>query len=138
MSLPTKLVSPKATPLPPLPTEDPLSPEQWKTLLAIADAVVPAIKPVSVADSRTEVAVTDNDYSTAISELRALTPEDDPDAETAAKEYLADSATSNPAFRLELQRIFSMYMPQSTKSQLGTVLNILKYVPQHDMLASLW
>jgi hypothetical protein len=29
-------------------------------------------------------------------------------------------------------------MPQSTKSQLGTVLNILKYVPQHDMLASLW
>jgi hypothetical protein len=138
MSLPTKLVSPKATPLPPLPTEDPLSPEQWKTLLAIADAVVPAIKPVSVADSRTEVAVTDNDYSTAISELRALTPEDDPDAETAAKEYLADSATSNPAFRLELQRIFSMYVPQSTKSQLGTVLNILKYVPQHDMLASLW
>jgi hypothetical protein len=128
MSLPTKPVSPKATPLPPLPTEDPLSPEQWKTLLAIADAIVPAIKPASVANVQTEVAVTDNDYSTAISELRGVTPEDDPDAEAAAKDYLAESATSNPAFQLELQRIFSMYMPQSTKNQLGMVLNILKYV----------
>jgi hypothetical protein len=128
MSLPVKPVSPKATPLPPIPAEDPLSPEQWKTLLAIADAVVPAIKPLSVANTLTEVSVTDNDYSTAISELRTLIPEDDPDAETAAKEYLADNATSNPAFKLELQRIFAMYMPQSTKNQLSTVLNILKYV----------
>jgi hypothetical protein len=128
MSLPAKPVLPTATPLPPLPTEDPLSPEQWKTLLAIADAVVPAIKPSSIAKAQTEVAVTDNDYSTAISELRSLIPEEDPDAATAAKEYLANNATSNPAFRLELQRIFAMYMPHSTKKQLGTVLNILKYV----------
>jgi hypothetical protein len=112
MSLPTEPISPKATPLPPLPTEDPLTPAQWKTLLAITDAVIPAIKPIS----------------TAISALRALTPENDPDADTAAKEYLADYASSNPAFQSELQRIFAMYMPQSTKKELCMVLNILKYV----------
>lgn len=126
MSLPTEPVSPKATPLPPLPAEDPLTPAQWKTLLAIADTVIPAVKPTSTANSRTEVAVADNEYSTAVSALRGLTPENDPDADTAAKEYLADNASSNPLFRLELQRIFAMYMPQSTKKQLTTVLSILE------------
>lgn len=130
MSLVSEPVSPKATPLPPLPDEDPLTPAQWKTLLAIADAVVPAIKPVSTANASIEVAIADNEYSTALSAVRALTPEDDPDAEIAAKEYLADNASSNPAFKLELQRIFAMYMPQSTKKELGMVLNILKYVIQ--------
>jgi hypothetical protein len=128
MSLPTAPVSPKATPLPPLPAEDPLTPAQWKTLLAISDAVVPAIKPMSKANARTEIAVTDIEYSSAVSALRALTPEDDPAADTAAKEYLADHASSNPAFKLELRRIFAMYMPQSTKKELSIDLSVLKYV----------
>lgn len=132
MSLPTEAVSPKATPLPPLPTEDPLTPAQWKTLLAIADAVIPAVRPTSTANTKTEVAVTDNEYSTAVSALRALAPEDDPDADTAAKEYLADNASSNPLFKMELQRIFAMYMPQSTKKQLTTVLNILEWVASFE------
>ena len=126
MTLPTEPVSPKATPLPPLPAEDPLTPAQWKTLLAIADTVIPAVKPTSTANRRTEVAVADNEYSTAVSALRGLTPGNDPDADTAAKEYLADNASSNPLFRLELQRIFAMYMPQTTKKQLTTVLSILE------------
>jgi hypothetical protein len=126
MSLPTEAVSPKATPLPPLPSEDPLTPAQWKTLLAISDAVIPAVKPMSTANARTEAAVKDNDYPTAVSALRGLTPENDPDADTAAKEYLADYASSNPAFKLELQRIFAMYMPQSTRKELIMVLNVLK------------
>lgn len=126
MSLPTEAVSPKAAPLPPLPAEDPLTPAQWKTLLAITDAVIPAIKPVSVANARTEIAVEDNEYSTAVSALVGLTPQDDPDAETAAKEYLSDYASSNPAFKLELQRVFAMYMPQDVRGQLLSVLNILE------------
>jgi hypothetical protein len=128
MSLPSEPVSPKAAPLPPLPDEDPLTPAQWTTLLAIADAVVPAIKPVSTANASIEIAVADNDYSSAVSALSALTLEDDPDAGTIAKDYLADNASSNPAFKSELQRLFAMYMPQSTKKELGMVLNILKYV----------
>ncbi|KAL5115703.1 hypothetical protein ACEQ8H_006415 [Pleosporales sp. CAS-2024a] len=127
MSLPTEAVSPKATPLPPLPPHDPLTPPQWTTLLAIADAVIPAIKPESTANAAIELAVADNEYSTSIATLRALIPEHDPGADTAAKHYLADNASSNPAFKLELRRIFSMYMPQSSMKELCMVLNILKY-----------
>ncbi|KAF2621453.1 long-chain fatty alcohol dehydrogenase [Macroventuria anomochaeta] len=125
MSLPTEPVPPKATPLPPLPKEDPLTPAQWKTLLAITDACIPAVKPISVANTRTEIAATDTDYSTALSTLRELTPESDPDATVAAKEYLEDYASSNPAFKQELQRIFALYMPSSTRKELIMVLNVL-------------
>ncbi|CAN9352135.1 unnamed protein product [Alternaria alternata] len=124
-TLSTEPVSPKATPLPPLPSEDPLTSQQWKTLLAIADAVIPAIKPMSTAKTRTEIAATDTDYSTAISKLRALTPENDPDAVTAVKDYLDDYASQDPAFRAELQRVFAMYMPQNQRKELCMVLNVL-------------
>jgi hypothetical protein len=125
-ALPTEPVSPNATPLPPLPTDDPLTPAQWKTLLAIADACVPAIKPLSAANTKTEIAIPDTDYSAAVSALKALTPKSDPDAEETAKAYLADHASSNPAFRSELHRLFAVYMPQSTRKELTMVLNILK------------
>ncbi|KAF1952114.1 long-chain fatty alcohol dehydrogenase [Byssothecium circinans] len=123
MSLTTETVSPKATALAPLPTEDPLTPVQWKTLLAIADAVIPAIKPISNANAATELPTKDNDYSAALSTIQGLTPSND--AEAVAKAYLADSAAANPVFKLELQRIFALYLPVSTRSQLLMVLNIL-------------
>ncbi|KAL1593077.1 hypothetical protein SLS59_009402 [Nothophoma quercina] len=125
MSLPAEPVSPKATPLPPLPKEDPLTPAQWKTLLAIADACIPAVKPISIANTLNEIAATDTEYSTALSTLRGLTPESDPDATTAAKDYLEDYASSNPAFKQELQRIFALYMPSSVRKELILVLNVL-------------
>ncbi|OAL04904.1 long-chain fatty alcohol dehydrogenase [Phaeosphaeriaceae sp. SRC1lsM3a] len=125
MSLATEPVSPKATPLPPLPQDDPLTPAQWKTLLAIVDAVVPAIKPKSTGDAHVDIVVEDNEYSAAISALEALTPEDEPDTNAVVKEYLAESASSNPRFKSELQRLFGMYMPHSVKSQLLMVLNVL-------------
>ncbi|KAH8731605.1 long chain fatty alcohol oxidase [Phaeosphaeriaceae sp. PMI808] len=129
MSLPIEPVSPNPTPLPPLPAEDPLTPAQWKTLLAIADAVIPAIKPKSIATLDTDVAVTDIEYSNAVTTLRALTPENDPDATAAANDYLEHNASSNPLFQLQLQRIFAMYMPQSTLKEFTMVLNILNTRP---------
>lgn len=125
MSLPTEPVSPKATPLPPLPKEDPLTPAQWKTLLAITDACIPSIKPISIANTKTEIAATDTEYSTALSTIRGFMPESDQDATAAATDYLQDYATSNPAFKQELQRIFALYMPSSTRKELTTVLNVL-------------
>ncbi|KAL1644330.1 hypothetical protein SLS61_008837 [Didymella pomorum] len=125
MSLPTESVSPKATPLPPLPKEDPLTPAQWKTLLAITDACIPSVKPTSIANTKTEIAASDTEYSTALSTIRGLMPESDPDATVAATDYLQDYASSHPAFKQELQRIFALYMPSSTRQELTTVLNVL-------------
>lgn len=123
MSLPTQTVSPKAVALPSLPSEDPLTAAQWKTLFAITDAVIPAIKPMATANTRTELPATDNEYSKAVSLLKSLTPETD--GEAVAKAYLADSAAQSPAFRHELKRVVSLYLPHSNKKELAMVLNIL-------------
>jgi hypothetical protein len=109
MALTTDIVSPKAAALPPLPAEDPLTAAQWKTLLAIADAIVPAVRPAK-----------DNEYSTAISKLQSLTPDAD---EAVAKAYLHENATSNPAFREGLHRVIGLYLPQSSRKELGMVRN---------------
>ncbi|KAI8932956.1 hypothetical protein NX059_010425 [Plenodomus lindquistii] len=121
----TEPVSPKATPLPPLPSKDPLTPDQWKTLLAILDAVVPAIKPASTANPRIELVVADTEYSSAVSKLIGLVPSTDTNPEDAVKQYLEDYASKNPLFRQQLQRILSMYMPQSQRNQLSTILTVL-------------
>lgn len=118
-------VSPKATPLPPLPSEDPLTPAQWTTLLAILDTVVPAIKPASTANPQIELAVPDTEYSTTVSKLKGLVPATDADADDAVKEYLEDHASRNPSFRLQLQRLFAVYMPQSQRKELCMVLTVL-------------
>ncbi|KAH6644854.1 long chain fatty alcohol oxidase [Boeremia exigua] len=124
MSLPTEPISPTAAPLPALPKEDPLTPAQWRTLLAIADACIPALKPVSIASS-TDLAVADTEYATALSTLSGLIPASEPNASAAARKYLEDSASANPQFREELWRVFALYMPASSRRQLVTVLNVL-------------
>jgi len=121
--LPAETVSPKVATLPRIPSEDPLTSAQWKTLLAIADAVIPVVKPIAIARTRSEIAATDNEYSTAISALTALTP--DEDAQGAAKAFLEDSPASNPVFRDELRRVLALSLPQAKRKELTMVLNIL-------------
>lgn len=123
MSLSTETVSPKAAALAPIPAEDPLTAAQWTILLAIADAIIPAIEPISVANTSTTIPAKDNEYSAAISALTSLTPQ--AGGEAVAKSYLRESATSNPAFREGLHRVIALYLPQSSKKELGLVLNIL-------------
>jgi hypothetical protein len=123
MPVTAETVSPKAAALPPLPAEDPLTAPQWRTLLAIADAVIPAIKPISAANTDTEITATANEYSTALSTLQRLAP--DGDGEAVAKAYLHDHATASPRFKEGLQRVIGLYLPQSNRKELATVLNIL-------------
>jgi hypothetical protein len=122
--LPTETATPKAAPLQPLPEVDPLTPPQWKTLLAITDAVIPSIQPFTKANPSLELAITDNGYSTALSTLKGLAPQGTDD--TVVMAYLKENASSDPAFQHTLYRLFGLYMPQSTKKELTLVLNILK------------
>ncbi|KAL1598803.1 hypothetical protein SLS60_007945 [Paraconiothyrium brasiliense] len=122
-TIPTATVSPKATTLPPLPAEDPLTPAQWRTLLAIAETIVPAVKPSATARGRTEIVVTDNEYSAIVSRLKGLTP--DLDGEEAAKAVLDDNPALDPVFREELRRVIALTLPQSNRKDLSIILNIL-------------
>ncbi|KAH7128352.1 hypothetical protein B0J11DRAFT_431142 [Dendryphion nanum] len=124
MSLTTQTVSPKAAPLSPVPSQEILTPAQWKTLLAITDAIVPSVKPIRTANARTELIATDNEYSSAISTLVGLSPSDH--SEATATAYLQENTSSNPAFREAIHRLFSLHMPQATKKQFILVLNILR------------
>jgi choline dehydrogenase-like flavoprotein len=123
MSLHTDTVSPKAAALPPLPTQDPLTPEQWRTLFAITDAVIPSIQSRSAGQSKRVLSLTANDYAKAVSTLTSLAPSDE--REGLAETYLNECASSNPAFRDTLHRFFGFYAPQKVRNELQLVLNIL-------------
>lgn len=123
MGLPTQTVSPKAAPFPPLPAEDPFTEAQWRTLFAIADAVIPAVRPIAAADARTEHTAKDDDYSTAIATLKGRSELSN---EEIARAYLEESASSIPEFREGLFRTFGSYMPLATKKELAMVLNVLE------------
>jgi hypothetical protein len=120
----TDIIIPTAAPLPPLPAADPLTAAQWKTLLAIADAVIPSIQPFSKARPSVELAVPDAAYVTALSTLRGLAPQGTD--EKVLEAYLKESASSDPAFRESFRRIVAEYMPQSSRGEFGMILNILK------------
>ncbi|OCK72804.1 GMC oxidoreductase [Lepidopterella palustris CBS 459.81] len=124
-ALSTETVSPKAAPLPPLPEADPLTPAQWKTLLAIADAVIPSIQPFTKAAPTLELAIPDNAYSTALTTLKGLAPQGTD--ERVAEVFLKESASSTPAFREALFRLVGFYMPQKNRNDLVMVLNMLNY-----------
>ena len=125
MSLPQEPVSPTATPLPPIPKEDPLTPAQWKTLLAILDTVIPAIKPMSTAVTQTELGIADAEYNTTLARLTASNPPRHLPADQAIRDYLADNATNTPASQLELQRMFAVHMSPDQRKGLLMILNVL-------------
>ena len=98
-ALPTETATPKAAPLQPLPEVDPLTPAQWKTLLAITDAVIPSIQPFTKADPSSALAITDYEYSTALSTMKGLAPQGTDDAVVTA--YLKENASLDPVIFLD-------------------------------------
>jgi len=124
MSVTTQSVSPRATPLPPLPTQDPLTPEQWQTLLAITDTVIPAVQSAAGVRSKGVLSVAEKEYTTAVAKLRALAPSNEDEGVVDA--YLKDVPSQNPVFRDTLYRLFGIYLPQKTANELKLILNILK------------
>lgn len=123
MSLSAQPVSPKASTLPPIPSTDPFTASQWKTLLVIADTIIPAIKPQAVANAETELSTAENEYSIAIATLKSRSPDGD---EALVASYLQESASSYPEFREALRRLFGLHMPSDAIKQLGFVLNMLE------------
>jgi FAD binding domain len=120
-------VKPKASPLPPRPTTDPLTPDQWKTLLAIADTVIPTIVPQSVAKPATELSVDDNSYSTILSKLQDTCLASGSVEPELAKQFLAERGSENPAFKEALYRYLAFYLPSDLKKKLTLGLDLLSY-----------
>lgn len=116
---------PLVVPTPPVPDTQVFTELQWKTLLSLADTVIPSIRTEATARPSDKV-VPASQLNAAVSTLASSIP--GPDSVQVATKYLEENASSNPQFRTVIQRLFSVYVPQEGRNGMSLVLNALKYV----------
>ncbi|KAK0658213.1 Long-chain-alcohol oxidase FAO2 [Lasiodiplodia hormozganensis] len=126
MAPPVDSVTVKESPLPQS-GDDPLSPAQWATLLAFADAVVPSIAPSATADPATQLAVGANEYATTLANVKQLAGPDV--APELPAQYLAEMPSASPAFRENIRRLMAQYIPVDVRKQFLGVFDILNTRP---------
>ena len=117
------LLAPLDNPLPPPPDGEVLTAAQWRTLLAIADTVIPSVE-VSTTSSTDKLAVPASEYASAVEQIQKYTPtavESD-----TARNFLQDNASSTPCFKESLNRRFGHYMREDALKGIRVVLSALE------------
>ena len=108
-SLQMSLIAPLASPLPPPPEGDVLTPSQWTTLMAIGDTVIPALE-LSPAN---------------FSKLKATLPSG---ADTVlASTYLIEQASTTPGLKDLIHRTINKFIRQDAQKGMSVILTALKY-----------
>ena len=109
--------------LPPIPEGEVLTAAQWRTLIAIADAIIPAIE-VSTTPSHDKLSIQTSEYANAIDQIKNLTP---PLADgKAAERFLSESASSTPGFRDSIHRQLRQYMREDALKGIRVILSALE------------
>ncbi|KAI5368221.1 putative glucose-methanol-choline oxidoreductase, long-chain-alcohol oxidase [Septoria linicola] len=111
------------TPLPPAPKEDPLNPQQWSILSAIAETVVPSLTRASDGNRLLQHPLRDEVYNTAVKRISTLARLNDAD-ETAVA-YLSESAAGQPLFKEMVARMVAFNMSDTAKNGLLFILTAL-------------
>ena len=122
-------LNPLPNPLPPPPAKEIFTAAQWRTLLAVADTVIPSLT-FSTSQTRlpsTAVQTVENairlppeQYDGVAKDLEARLAPDAP--ATLVHAYLEENASSNPRFREALQRLLGSYMSGDAVRELGGLL----------------
>ncbi|KAL4788925.1 hypothetical protein BDV19DRAFT_44404 [Aspergillus venezuelensis] len=115
--------TPLIAPLPPVSNEQVFSDIQWKTLLSLADTIIPSVRSPRARKSRSTKVVPQQKLDAALESLKASIP--GPDADTLASQYLEENLTSIPEVRHALQRLFTQYVHQEGKNGLSMILTAL-------------
>ena len=97
----TTSYTPRDVPVPPVSTTQLLSDLQWKSLLALADTVIPSIQAQEDAHSLSDKVVCLLELNPAMSTLAASIPS--PDAAQLARKYLEEHPSDNPHFKEAIQ-----------------------------------
>jgi hypothetical protein len=121
----TEPVTIKASPTPPLPSDDPLTKDQWRTLLAFADTVIPCVVQENSIHASPDVqALPAGQYaSTVVSiENHALGG----GHTDVAKRYLEERPSQIPQFVDNLYRFIGLYTPNELRKLLAFGLDTLK------------
>lgn len=113
-----------ATPLPPPPSQSPLSDEQWSILSAIADTVTPSFSP-SASNRLLQHPLRGEVFDATAKRIRDLATADAA-ASDVVPAYLAESATAQPEFKEHISRMLAFYMSETATKPLLFILNALK------------
>ncbi|KAJ5623795.1 hypothetical protein N7510_000104 [Penicillium lagena] len=114
---------PQQVPLPPVPATSYFSETQWEILFSLADAIIPSICTPFTSRSSNDRVISQAEWDVAVSKLKATIA--GPDAANIAFQYLKEDASSNPAFRTCIERIFGNFVHEEGRSGFGLILNAL-------------
>ncbi|KXG49184.1 Alcohol dehydrogenase, long-chain fatty [Penicillium griseofulvum] len=115
--------TPKDVPSPPVPSATYFSELQWKTLYALADAVVPSIHTAATVKSSNDRVVSDAEWNSAVSSLSSNIS--GPDAVNIATQYLQENVSENPIFRATVERILGNHVHDEGRNGFGMIMSAL-------------
>ena len=118
------VVAPLANALPQPPDDEVLTEDQWTTLLAIADTVIPQVVRSSSIPTKGQLALPNAEYNSTVEELKASI--NNPPDRSVIQKYLAESATTEKAFRRELQRFLAVHIREDARKGIALILSTLK------------
>ena len=116
MSATQAVLAPMVPPMPDPPTGEAFTPEQWTTLLAIMDTIVPSIKRGQT--------ISDAEYSQLTAHLKKTVVEAPEGA--ALDEFLEEKPSDNPRFCALLKRSLVLYSREDVRKNLLFILWALK------------
>ncbi|QSS65062.1 long chain fatty acid oxidase [Histoplasma capsulatum] len=116
------------SPLPPAPDASTvLTPLQWKTLLALADTVIPSIRPRSAAVCPGACTISDAEFALATHTLQSV--QNDFAHSDIAVQFLAENASSVPEFKESMCRVLGQQLPDEARRGISVILNALNSRP---------
>jgi hypothetical protein len=121
----TEPVAVKASPLSPGPAEDPLTKDQWRTLLAFADCVIPSVAPESSGQASSGARIIPAaEYASALVKVENYALGG---GETGlAKAYLDERPSQLPQFKENVHRFLGLHTPNELRKLLAFGLDTLK------------
>ncbi|KAK2801339.1 hypothetical protein FQN51_005439 [Onygenales sp. PD_10] len=126
--LPAPVANILDSPTPPAPSStEILSPLQWKTLLALADTIIPAIRPKSEGACPAVCSIDDGEYAIAAHSIRSTV--DATESSDLTERYFAESASCVPEFKDSLCRVIGQNIPDEARRGISIILNALNSRP---------
>jgi hypothetical protein len=119
------ILTPTETPLPEPPAGEPFSPEQWATLMAIMDTVIPSVKRGATASNKiSQYTISEVEYNKTVDHLKK-TVVGAPEGQ-ALDEYLDEKPSDYPRFQELLRRSLIDFSRDDARKSLAFILWALK------------
>lgn len=115
--------------LPPV-GEDVLTPSQFKTLMAIADAIIPSIKSAEGSDPTADLQLPRDDYALTVKTFDQLAKSSNGELDS----FLAERPSDLEPFRDYVRRTLCDNVNDDVRKGTIFFLNALKYVMGHSIL----